>query len=168
VFFAHRNPIDHTAGFTGISDDRLDRSRTTTGTHDILLYRDLFEAFLYAAVDKGKLLSDPRQVRDRLRATCWYHPPAEKRNVEAPRVCNPEVHALDAEHQRFFDAAGNRQTHTGEHIVWVKPSFTEDLVDLKSKISVWSLQPAREGSAWQLAEARDVYYSQQRLEGAAP
>ena len=168
VFFSHRNPIDRSAGFTWTTDDRSDRNRTTTGTHDILLYRDLFEAFLYAASDNGKLLSDPLKVRDRLRATCWYHPPAEKRKDEAPRVCNPAVHALDAEHQRFFDAAGNRQTHTGEHIVWVKPSFTEDLVDLKSKISVWSLQPAREGGGWQLGEARDVYYNQQRLEGAAP
>ena len=66
--------VDRAAGFPEIADGRpiwedCAVQRTTTGTHDILLYRDVFAAFLYAAFDDGKLLDDPALVRDRLRAT---------------------------------------------------------------------------------------------------
>jgi hypothetical protein len=164
VFFAHRNPIDHAAGFTWTQDDRREDARTfpqrsTTGTHDVLLYRDIFEALLYAASDRGNLLSDPRLVRKRLQATCWYHPPPEKLGQENARVCNSEVHTL-AGAQRLFDADGNRQSHTGEHVVWVKPNFTQERVDLTAKISVWFMQPAAGGGSWQLLEIHDTVYNQ--------
>jgi hypothetical protein len=170
VFFAHRNPVDRTAGFPPIEDGRPvwgegAGQRTTTGTHDILLYRDVFEAFLYAAFADGKLLDDPALVRDRLRATCWHQPPAEKAANGSPRVCNPQVQTLDGPQRRFFDAAGDRQSHTGEHIVWLKPFFTDQGVDLKSKISVWTIQP---DDAWQFVEAFDAFYNQSRLEGPQP
>ena len=58
VFFSHRNPIDQAAGF---SWTKKAPGLSTTGTHDILLYRDIFEAFLYAASDNGTLLGDPLQ-----------------------------------------------------------------------------------------------------------
>jgi hypothetical protein len=131
------------------------------------LYRDIFEALLYAASDGGNLLGDPRQVRKRLQATCWYHPPPEKLGQENARVCNAEVHALEGAHP-FFDADGNRQSHTGEHIVWVKPNFTEDRVDLTSKISVWFREPAAAGGGWQLLDAHDTPYNQSRLEEVQP
>jgi hypothetical protein len=174
VFFSHRNPIDHAAGFTWTRDDQAVSSnaipqRTTTGTHDILLYRDLFEAILYAACDQGKLLGDPLQVRERLQATCWFSPPLDKGKQDSARVCNPRVHNLDApavRNARFFDADGNRQSHTGEHIVWVKPNFTEDRVDLVSKISVWTTLPDEDGNTWQLVEAAKATYNQSRLEEA--
>src|SRR4029079_2116287 len=96
LFFSHRNPIDHAAGFTWTPDDRayaMDAfpQRTTTGTQDILLYRDLFEALLYAAYDQGRLISDPLRVRQRLRATCWHLPSADSAAPQSPRVCNPAV-----------------------------------------------------------------------------
>ena len=165
VFFAHRSPIDRSAGFTWIKKDRAGAAEvfpqpTTTGTHDILLYRDIFEAILYAAYDKGQLLSDSLEVRKRLQATCWFHPPGGKAEAERMRVCNPRVHAFDPEPPRFFDEAGNRQSHTGEHIVWLKPNFTDDRVDLTSKISVWSMQPEEKGGAWEFAEVHDATYSQ--------
>jgi hypothetical protein len=138
--------------------------RTTTGTHDILLYRDVFEAILYATCDQGKLRGDPLQVRERLQATCWYQPPPDKLKQDSARVRHPLVHTIDARTPRLFDADGNRQRHTGEHIVWVKPSFTEDRVNLISKISVWAMQPDRNGGAWQLVEAREATYSQSRVE----
>jgi hypothetical protein len=164
VFFSHRNPIDYAAGFTWTKDDRPEAERGfpqrgTTGTHDVLLYRDIFEALLYAIGDRGNLLSDPRQVRRRLQATCWYHPPPEKVGLETARVCNAEVHPLIGA-QRLFDADGNRQSHTGEHIVWVKPNFTEERVDMTSKISVWFMQPITSGGAWQLLDSHDALYNQ--------
>jgi hypothetical protein len=169
VFFSHRNPIDHAAGFAWEKEVRAGAAdasarRTTTGTHDILLYRDVFEALLYAACDQGKLRGDPLQVRERLQATCWYQPPPDKLRQDSARVRNPLVHTIDARTPRLFDTDGNRQRHTGEHIVWVKPSFTEDRVNLISQISVWAMQPDKNGGAWQLVEAREATYSQSRVE----
>ena len=166
VFFSHRNPIDRAAGFTDVKDERDDPNafpqRTTTGTHDILLYCDILEALLYAAFDQGKLLGDPLKVRERLNATAWYNPPPERTTVESPRVRNPLVHELVGEPRRFFSTHGNRRRDTGEHIVWVKPSFIENRVDLTSKISVWSMVPNTNGDAWKLAESFDTKYNQNR------
>lgn len=171
VFFSHRNPIDRSAGFTWTRDDRAPDpntfpKRTTTGTHDFLLYRDLFEAILYAAYDQNRLLDDPRTVRKRLAETCWYHPPAVRTGDEIARVCNARVHSIGGGHERFFDAEGNRKSHTGEHIVWVRPHFTGARVDLTSRISVWALQPEKAGGAWELVESHDALYNQSPQEGA--
>jgi hypothetical protein len=65
----------------------------------------------------------------------------------------------------LFDADGDRRKHTGEHIVWVKPNFTDDIVDLKSKISVWTVRPGQ-GGVWELVDEFDADYNQARLEGA--
>ena len=171
VFFSHRNPIDHAAGFAWEKDVRAGAADaslrgTTTGTHDILLYRDVFEAILYAAYDQSKLLGDSLQVRERLQATRWYYPPLDHLKQGPARVRSPLVHTIDGQTLRFFDDDGNRQSQTGEHIVWVKPSFTEDRVNLISKISVWAMQPDGNAGAWQLVEAHDATYSQSRLEEA--
>ena len=169
LFFSHRNPIDHAAGFTWTPDDRAEAidafpQRTTTGTQDILLYRDLFEALLYAAYDQGALISDPLRVGQRLRKTRWRLPPLERAGLESPRVCNAEIHGDDARHRPFFDEQGNRRSHTGEHIVWVKPNFYEERVDLTGKISVWTVRPDRDDGAWGLVEAFDATYNQSRQE----
>ncbi|HZZ80368.1 MAG TPA: hypothetical protein VFE62_17830 [Gemmataceae bacterium] len=173
IFFTHRNPIDHSAGFVWTKGENGNGGnsfppRSTTGTQDVLLYRDIFEALLYAASDKGTILGDPLQVRRRLHATCWYEPPLGKPDQEAARVCNAEVHAIKGEHLPLFDADGDRRSHTGEHIVWVKPNFTGDRVDLTGKISVWSMLPARVGGGWALLEAHDAVYNQLRLEDQTP
>jgi hypothetical protein len=167
VFFSHRNPIDHAAGFTWKEDDRKDVAlqfpqQTTTGTQDILLYRDIFEALVYAAHEQGALLGDAERLRDRLRATRW-RVPADA--ADSPRIANPESPPAGAQHIPFFDADGNRNSRTGEHIVWVKPDFTEDRVDLTSKISVWALSA---GGDWQLVEAFDATYNQSRQEENMP
>jgi len=166
VFFSHRNPIDRAAGFRGPFDKKsatpVFPTQSATGTQDVLLYRDLLEAFLYAAHDSGHWLSDPIRVRERMKLTCWYHPIAKNAKDDLPRVCNPEVHPLDAEHRRLFDADGNRQSQTGEHIIWLKPSFSEDRVDLKSTISVWAIRPDRNGGVWYLPDgnAFPAFYNQ--------
>ncbi|MSQ96737.1 MAG: hypothetical protein EXR98_19585 [Gemmataceae bacterium] len=157
VFFAHRNPIERAAGFTDSKKGRQDAAdvfpqRTTTGTHDILLYRDVLEAILYAAYDQGRLLGDSLEVRKRLQATAWYQPPIETAKEDFARVCNPRVHTLDPKVRTFFSKKGDRKRDTGEHIVWVKPSFTEDRVDRTSTISVWSMIPNTKGDVWQVVK----------------
>ena len=155
VFFAHRNPIDHAAGFSWKKVAAHDGvpQRGTSGTHDLLLYRDLFEAVLYAAVEDGKLLDDSVRFRQRLQATCWQH-------ADPARVCNPLVHQFEQKPPAFFDADGNRQSDTGEHIVWIKPSFTGERVNLQSKISVWARTSDRDGGVWRLLEAQSASYNQ--------
>jgi hypothetical protein len=166
VFFSHRNPIDHAAGFTWAKGNRAADTfpqQTTTGTQDVLLYRDIFEAILYAAADKGSLLGDPLLARDRLKETCWHQPADEQAKA---RVGNRLVHQLDG--PPFFDADGNRQSHTGEHIVWVKPNFTDDRVDLVSKVSVWDVRPDKNGGVWRIVESFDATYNQSRFEEGVP
>lgn len=165
LFFSHRDPINHAAGFDWTKDEhpksaKLFPQRTTTGTHDVLLYRDLIEAIVYAAFDGGRLLGDPGHVRERLAATSWYLPSADKSAEDPARVCNSLVH--HGQLRPFFDAAGNRQSHTGEHIIWVKPNFTDDRVDLTSTISVWTVRPDDGVGEWQLVEKREVRYNQAR------
>lgn len=167
VFFSHRNPIDAAAGFTWTRDDRDETQdafpqQTTTGTHDVLLYRDVLESFLYSAYENGGLLDDAQVLRDRLKETCWYHPPPERMKNDFARVCNPRIKSHPAGQERFFSKIGNRRRRTGEHIVWVKPSFTDDRVDLTSTIGIWSMLPQKAGEGWQLVEAHDVKYNQNR------
>ena len=166
VFFSHRNPIDRAAGFRRTEEVRDDFAdvfpqRSTTGTHDVLLYRDILESVLYAAYDAhGNLLGDSLKLRERLRATAWYQPPPDRR--EAARVCNTELHAFEPRPAPFFTRKGNRSRDTGEHIVWVKPNFTEDRVDLTSQISVWSMLPDTQGAEWKVVESFPAKYNQNR------
>lgn len=154
VFFSHRNPIDRDAGFsTKIDLERPSNvfpQRTTTGTNDILLYRDVFEAFLYAAFDQGDLLGDSLAVRQRLRATAWHYPQGERAKTDRARICNTRVHALEPEPRRFFSISGNRRSYTGEHIVWIRPYFADDVVLATSTISVWSASPDANGNIWEI------------------
>lgn len=151
VFFSHRNPIDAAAGFTNDEREAVPGAfpqKTTTGTHDVLLNRDILEAVLYAAYDaQAALTNDPLKFREALRDTCWRRP-----NGDTPRVGNTRLHKEDAKPMPFFTDKGNRRRDTGEHIVWVKPKFTEDRVDLTSQISVWSMIPDTKGIQWRLVE----------------
>jgi hypothetical protein len=153
VFFTHRNPIDRAAGFTPVveQDEPIvtNPQRTTTGTNDILLYRDVLESLLYAAFDGEKLMGDSLQVRERLRATAWQHPPGDG-NGDKARICNTKVHRIEPEPRRFFYTSGNRRSHTGEHIVWVRPHFADDVVMLTSTISVWTALPEAVGNGWEI------------------
>src|SRR5207249_2608992 len=133
------------------------------GTHDILLYRDILEALLYAVADQGKLVGDPLQVRERLGATVWSQPPLARAQEEQPRLRNRLVHEPTGESRKFFSTLGNRRRDTGEHIVWVKPNFIDDnRVDNTSKISVWSMVPNSNGDSWKQVESFDVKYNQNR------
>ncbi len=150
VFFSHRNPVDSTArinwNFAWHRIEQKGRERSTSGTHEILLYRDIVEAMLYATFADGKLLDDADQVAERLRQTTWRPAPrdADPSDWHYNRVQNALVqrqHAL-TEHA-LFDAHGDRRPGTGEHIVWLHPNFRDDrLMALQPcTISIWRYLP---------------------------
>ena len=139
--------------------------RTTTGTSDVLLHRDILEATLYAVLDDGRLLADGKQMRERMRATCWYRAEA---NGSKAHVGNSRLHGLGDRHRQLFDDKGDRRVYTGEHVVWVKPIYDEDRVEGTSRISIWKRVREVEGGAWDRVEFFDATYNTQRLGGALP
>ena len=168
VFFTHRDPISEAAGFPRKKDaeaNRMTLGRTTTGTSDVLLHRDILEATLYAVLDDGRLLADGKQMRERMRATCWYRAEA---NGSTAHVGNSRLHGLGDRHRQLFDDKGDRRVYTGEHVVWVKPIYDEDRVEGTSRISIWKRVREVEGGAWDRVEFFDATYNTQRLGGALP
>ena len=71
----------------------------------------------------------------------------------------PDVPGDKADGRDHFDEP--KQDHTGEHLVWLKPDFTCDNVNLTSTISVWSMQPQAVGGAWKLVEMHRAGYNQE-------
>ncbi len=150
VFFTHRNPVAADAASNwsfGWTRDK-DKKHTTTGTHDLLLYRDIIEAMLYAAFADGRLLGDADVVRERLWHTHWRGAPpnADANDPRYNRVQNDLVHQDPAlAGHELFDAGGDRKPGTGEHIVWLHPNFHDDRLRalLPCTISIWRYRAAR-------------------------
>jgi hypothetical protein len=165
VFFSHRNPVDPSAGFREEKDLAQAPPSTfpppsTSGTHDLLLYQDIFEALLYAVHDGTNLVANPETVRERLRSTFWRQPAPGEKSTLLPRVGNLLVHQANGKPRVLFEPDGDRLKYTGEHIVWLKPSFTGDIVDLRSKISVWTIRAEEQGNVWHLVDELEVTYNQ--------
>lgn len=170
VFFSHRNPVDPAAGFREEKDLAKDPPGTfpppsTSGTHDLLLYQDIFESLLYAVHDGARLVANAEIARERLRRTYWRQPRAGEKAAFLPRVGNLLIHPSDENPRMLFEPSGDRLKYTGEHIVWLKPNFTGDIVDLRSKISVWTIRAEEQGNIWRLVDEIDVPYNQAGLEG---
>jgi hypothetical protein len=167
VFFSHRNPVDTNAAlnwsFSWIRDEQ--KHRSTTGTHDLLLYRDIIESMLYAAFEDGRLLGDADRVGERLRHTRWRAAPADaspsdrlynrtENDLVNPRASGPEL----------FDANGNRRPGTGEHIVWLRPNFHDNrLLALQPcTISIWRYHAPPASAAWDEIDSHSPPYNQAR------
>lgn len=168
VFFAHRDPIDPATGFTWTGRHG---GRSRTGTTELLLSRDILEAVLHATFADGRLLDDADRVRDRLRQSVWVAgSDAPMGTVEAGnRVYNAlELPPTVTGGRDLFDAQGNRRRYTGEHIVWLRPSYSGDRLDLVSTISVWEVEPPDHAigrpCAWRLRGAHAATYNQSRPE----
>jgi hypothetical protein len=129
VFFSHRNPINVAAGFRTRSDAQ-DPS-ATTGTQDLLLYRDVVEALVQAACDEQGTLGDADHVGRRLRQLRWH-----KGRVRAGGAGT-----------MFFDEDGDRSGNTGEHVIWLNPLRKDGRVLAEAVISVWRLGPDQDGRA---------------------
>ena len=128
IFFSHRNPIDESAGFRprteARTDDRQQTDFPTTGTHEILVLRDIVEALVQAAWNKTAWSADPDAVREHLRQSRW----------NAGRVFGSGSAGLP-----LFDAEGNRRTHTGEHVIWLQPAVEQGRNLPRASLSVWRI-----------------------------
>jgi hypothetical protein len=167
VFFAHRNPVDSNAAlnwrFSWTRDE--EKHLSTTGTHDLLLYRDIIEAMLHAAFEDGRLLGDADRVALRLRHTRWRAAPpgADPSNPHYNRTENDLVDQL-ASGSELFDVDGNRRIGTGEHIVWLRPNFHDNrLLALQPcTISIWRFRAAPGAVSWYEIDSHSPPYNQTR------
>lgn len=172
VFFSHRNPVDVNARltwrFAWERSEQKDEERSTSGTHDILLYRDIIEAMLYAAFEDGKLLGDADRVAERLRQSTWRAAPvdADRSEWHYNRVQNALVQPDSAlTGQALFDEHGDRRRGTGEHIVWLQPHFRDDrLMALQPcTISIWRYRPEPGRPSWYEIASHNPRYNQARM-----
>lgn len=143
VFFSHRNPIDTSAGFHP--------EKAATGTQDLLLYRDIFEAIALAGFDADGRPLDAERLRERLGQLRWH-----QRRVTLPPGPEPMPGVP------FFDAEGNRHPGTGEHIVWLQPLFDGPRNLPQAVISVSHAV----GSEWRRSRRPlEVFYNRSGAEG---
>jgi hypothetical protein len=126
VFFAHRNPIDPEAGFVPFVKNET-AVPSTSGTEDLLLFRDLVEAVALAFGEKGRS-GRPGDLSGGLLAVHLHngkltrHPPGKP----------------------LFRSDGQRSSGTGEHVIYLRPSFKGNRVLPEAIIEVWSRQPSED------------------------
>ncbi len=124
VAFCQRNPVDPNAFRP---DDPTETSRpdpggkTSTGTHDLLLYRDIVETVLHAAYP-----SDTQSGKDQLE---------KKINAEDFRLALANAR-LDSGARRF-DEAGNLTSGAGEYVVCLRPVRKHGRVMPNARLQVW-------------------------------
>lgn len=163
VFFCHRNPVDRTAGFAPYDEAPIDKNRhnasasSQSGTQDLLLYTDMLSAIIQAVFQKDRTITNADQFRDELRKMEWRAGESGS-SVIAPRTSadDTEVHPkLVAEPNLLFDADGDRNEGTGEHIVWLKPIHSGGRTMTRAVISVWNYE---EGKWREASVPLDVIY----------
>jgi hypothetical protein len=134
IFFSHRNPIDHSAGF--LPRPEADDPSAPTGTQDLLLFRDVVEAVVQAASHTPGTLGDADQLQRRLRQVRWW-----KGRIN-----------LGGDGTSFFDADGDRSAGTGEHVIWLQPRRKDGQVLAQAVIEVWRRGVSVRGRpTWQMA-----------------
>jgi hypothetical protein len=138
VFFAHRNPVDAEAGFVPIpvkeaertSDDKLTPAvGSTSGTEDLLLFRDVVEAVALAFAEKGRS-GKATDLAQGLQAVYLY----DDRLTLQPRGKPLFSH----------DHPGQRNSATGEHVIYLRPRFQGSRVLPEAVIEVWAREPSDE------------------------
>lgn len=135
VFFSHRNPIDKSLGFQKLAPPN--RPWLTTGTQNLLLFRDIHEALIRACYRQGLLVSNPDQLRSELVRLRWW----------GGRPWSGE------EGQKLFDHLGNREAGTGEHIIWLQPQWEGRRVLASARLHVYRLvRTSDQQMSWELEE----------------
>jgi hypothetical protein len=150
IFFCHRNPVSSKAGFQPDPSNAQGGSSSSSGTEDLLLFKDIVRALLHTAVAEGALLADTRAIGRRLSAL-------RKSDVLDDPIADAPL----------FDEDGNRCTGTGEHVVWLDPAIDDEehgnRVLPKATIRVFARQvDGATGERWQKRNTLEVLY-----EGAA-
>jgi hypothetical protein len=151
VLFCHRNPVDENAGFR--LETEADHPFATTGTQNLLLYRDLTEAVLTAAFRGDGLVRDADDLNLRLRQSRWR----KGRVFAADPVDGPPEEGVP-----LFDADGDRHSPTGEHIVWLKPLYEEQRTLPQAVITVWRLRSEDAASGWRQVRDEPLRVSYER------
>jgi hypothetical protein len=161
VFFCHRNPIDADAGFragNGEGDRGGDERNSTaeTGTEDVLLFGDIVEALLQTgAPTDGTPCANAAELAARL---------ADARLLDDSIV-------LGGDGIRLFNDEGQRQSGTGEHVVYLQPTWAEERLLPYATIEVWAWQRrdwsrGERGQQWQRRGELKVSYSDTAMEGS--
>jgi hypothetical protein len=151
VFFCHFNPVDPQAGFRPLDgagdwqhlfqempgeEDRTIRdpwaeAMATTGTEEILLYREIVRALARSRLSGDQQASADLDPQDLLART----------------------------EGELFTSAGIRRPGSGEHVVCVRPVFQgpdRDRVLPRALIEVWAV--GREGRPWDCVQKLEVRY----------
>jgi hypothetical protein len=122
VLFCHNDPLAELK--PGKPYDCLN------GSEDLLLNQDIVEAVRLAATYSGRLCDNADQLRDGL----WLVRKDGKRL------------ALEGRGKELFDIDGSRKGGTGEHVVWLRPSFDGERARPQATVTVVAWQP--EKGAW--------------------
>lgn len=148
VLFSHRNPIDAEAGFVVPGPGVVGPSSRSTGTDDLLLFRDVVEAVALAFGERG--VASPDDLAAGLRELRQHGGRLQFGGESAP----------------LFGPTGQRAGSSGEHVVCLRPQFQGDRVLPQARLEVW----ARGVRGWNLSgqpllvsydefEVNDVYRS---------
>jgi hypothetical protein len=138
VFFCHRNPTDARAGFRPEGSGEPPNPNAgspATGTEDLLLYADIVEALVQSAYQGSEVTASPGDLGVRLRET---------RLRDGGRL------AVGGDGRPLFDANGNRNSGTGEHVVCLRPDVAGGRQLPRATITVWAWQPGPEAH-WRLS-----------------
>lgn len=138
VLFCHRNPVDPVAfraDTTGADPPPPEPTgRTSTGTQDLMLYKDIVESLVRAAFRDGRLVRDADELREGLGGSRL--PDGRSR----------------------FDASGNPRAG-GEHVLCLRPRLVAGGIAPSGRLEVWKRGAAPGGgSRWALTAAFDVEY----------
>jgi hypothetical protein len=139
VFFCHRNPVDPSSFREDQPGSDLappnPNERTTTGTQDLLLFRDIVEAVVTAAAKEDGWLDRPDDLEHRLRQA-----------------------QLHDGHERF-NARGNQFAEVGEYVVVLRPTREGNRVRPQASLQVWTGSTQAEGpGVWVLVRELTVDY----------
>jgi hypothetical protein len=119
VFFCHRNPIDPAAGFDPAHGQ-------TTGTEDVLLFRDIVETVEAAFGRTSSPNPDAAVIGENLRAV---------------RLLGGRF-GFETSGVALFSKEGKRNGGTGEHVVYLRPLYKGDLVLSEAQVEVWTRDAA--------------------------
>jgi hypothetical protein len=118
VFFCHRNPVDPLAfqPETGGEDNSPPdpAGKTSTGTQDLLVYRDIVETVMEAA----------------------YSSTALRKNAD--ELCQQLKSASLKDGRRRFTATGNQHSGSGEFVVCLRPVRSGDRTQPEARLQVWN------------------------------
>jgi hypothetical protein len=140
VLFCHRNPVDPIAfqpARPGHDTTPPDPSgATSTGTHDLLLYRDIVETVIEAVYASPNLTTSA----DELEHSLW------------------SIRGKDGKSR--FNSHGNQRSGTGEYVVCLRPQRMGERVLPQARLEVWNRAGDDDsGRQWRLIKELLVEYS---------